>query len=188
MTHRPPITCRRRHQQSLYNSCKGQVWLRTGQSGEAAEPGVCWADSPQDPLGMEQSTRQRCWLDNQFLKSSYSHHNPPLCTHEWGVSITQSEQSVFVLAGTVKARVQRGGQGVMIRDDIIAVSHCQAGFETVRWVAAELSSFTETISAGIKIVSTRLIWEITKNWQAHMHTHTFRIIVYWIANMCISCA
>lgn len=101
MTHRPPITCRRRHQQWLYNSCKGQVWLRIGQSesGEAAEPGVCWADSPQDPLGMERSTRQRCWLDNQFLKSSYSHRSPPcvLMSEAW-VLRNQSNQVLFWLA------------------------------------------------------------------------------------------
>lgn len=153
MTHRPPITRRRRHQQPLYNSCKGQVWLRTGQSesGEAAEPGVCWADSPQDPPGMERSTRQRCWLDNQFLKSLYSHHSPHHSppVYSWVKRESYAIRAVrFCLGWCREGQSSEGGQGVMIRDDIIAVSHRQAGFETVRWVAAELSSFTETIRAG----------------------------------------
>lgn len=59
----------------------------------------------------------------------------------------------------------------MSRDDIIAVSHRHAGFETVRRVAAELSSLRETIRAGIRTVNTRLIWEITKSGKL-TRTHT----------------
>lgn len=76
----------------------------------------------------------------------------------------------FCFGWHCKGQSSEGGQGVMIRDDITAASHRQAGFETVRWVVAELSGFTETIRAEIKTVNTRLIWKINKSGKL-THTH-----------------